>query len=76
MSAQRSRIKQKIYYKNLENENKILEAKINSISFKNQQLFMENNSVKDEIEQIKVILDQFISAGHGPHCQIKEYYYN
>ena len=53
MSAQRSRIKQKIHFKKIEKENSFLKAKINNLTVKNQQVTNENVALKQEIELLK-----------------------
>lgn len=53
MSAQRSRIKQKLYFKRIEKENNFLKTEIHHLNSKNQNMHKENNSLKKEIEILK-----------------------
>ena len=58
MSAQRSRMKQKLHYKNMEAKNKFLKAKINELSIQNSRLSYENSQLKENIYQIQKLYDQ------------------
>jgi hypothetical protein len=60
MSAQRSRMKQKLHYKNLEANNRFLKAKINEISIHNSHLLYENSKLKEEIFHIQKLYEQSI----------------
>ena len=62
MSAQRSRMKQKLHYKNLEAKNKFLKAKINELSIQNSRLSYENSELKENIYHIQKLYDQAIQS--------------
>ena len=53
MSAQRSRMKQKLHYKNLEQNNRFLTARVNELSIQNSRLTFENSMLKRKIENLK-----------------------
>ena len=58
MSAQRSRMKQKLHYKNLEANNIFLKAKINELNIQNSQLIYENSKLKTEIFEIQRLYEE------------------
>lgn len=63
MSAQRSRMKQKLHYKNLEANNIFLKAKINELNIQNSQLIYENSKLKTEIFEIQRLYEESLKNG-------------
>ena len=53
MSAQRSRMKQRVFYKNMEANNKFLVAKNNQLSIDNTQLIYENAQLRKELFEMR-----------------------
>ena len=53
MSAQRSRIKQKLHYRNMETHNQRLRAEINALNIKCQQLGLQNGSLEVRIREFE-----------------------
>ena len=62
MSAQRSRMKQRLHYKNMEKENRVLKAKVNGLILKNHQLIFQNSKLMEEIENFTTYYCKFNKA--------------
>lgn len=60
MSAQRSRMKQKLHYKNLEAKNRFLTAKINELSIRNSQLLFENSQLKQQVFSLQKLYSESV----------------
>lgn len=58
MSAQRSRMKQKFYYKNLEATNKFLIAKNNELSIENSRLRYQNSQLEHDFLKLREIYER------------------
>lgn len=53
MSAQRSRIKQKLHYRNMENQVQRLRAEINALNIKCQQMGQHNGSLEMRLQEFE-----------------------
>lgn len=60
MSAQRSRIRQKLYFEKIENMNYFLKTENNNLIAENQNIIHQNDLLKKEIEILKLQVKDFI----------------
>jgi hypothetical protein len=58
MSAQRSRMKQKFHYKNMEKTNKFLIAKNSELVLENSRLRYQNSQLEQEMKKLRELYER------------------